>query len=116
MAFKVAGNSRCIIIVVGVIGMNEDDDYEKALEELRKISRRTVRINRLSERGTNIVDHPELMDSIEDTDPIWHELYEYIVGFESYEVEEVNLIEEKAKEVRKWLSDDDEIGGMLSPL
>ena len=83
---------------------NLDDDDSKLF---------SVRINHLSERGTNIVDHPELMDSIEDTDPVWNELYEYIVGFESYDVEEANSIEEKAKEVRKWFSDDAEYDRMI---
>jgi hypothetical protein len=77
----------------------------------------SVRINHLSERGRNIKEHPELMDSIEDTDPVWNELYEYIEGFESSDVGEANSIEEKAKEVRKLFSDDDEFDDrMLSPL
>jgi hypothetical protein len=73
----------------------------------------SVRINHLSERGRNIIDHLELMDSIEDTDSVWNELYEYIMEIESCKVEEGISIEEKAKEVRRWFSNDAEFDRMI---
>jgi len=34
--------------------------------------------NYLSKRAKDIVEHPELLDSIDDSDPIWNELFEYV--------------------------------------
>ena len=61
---------------------------------------RYVRDDKLSERAKNIVEHKELLDSIEDTDSIWHELYEYTVSNKDPEVLEKVPIKEKAEYVR----------------
>jgi hypothetical protein len=68
----------------------------------------------LSSRAWDILDHPDQMDSIEDTDPIWHELYRYIVDIWNWEEENIT-IEEKAKLVRRFRPNP-EIDELLSPL
>jgi hypothetical protein len=95
-------------------GVISDEEYEKTLEEFSRISARTVRINRLSERGINIVDYPELAKSIEDTDPIWNELYEFVNGISYNQITDEISIEEKVEVVRKWLFRDPKIDRLLS--
>jgi len=93
---------------------NNDDEYEKALEEFRRASRRSVRINHLSERANNILKQPELANSIENTDPVWNELFEYVNEISSPLIEKKISIEDKIEIVRDWLFSDPEIEQMLS--
>jgi len=64
-------------------------------------------ISHLSERAENIRLHPELLDSIEETDPIWHELFTYVNRTGMVVYDEDIPIKEKAKIVRDQLSEDD---------
>jgi len=43
-------------------------------KELRDLLSRDSR----SERAKSIMEHPELLDSINNTDPIWNELFKYV--------------------------------------
>ena len=65
-------------------------------------------ISGLSERAENIRLHPELLDSIKDTDPIWNELFDYVINScTPFTVEGEVSIKEKIKIVRCWLPPDD---------
>jgi len=66
----------------------------------------------LSHRACDILDHPDQMDSIKDTDPIWNELYRHIIHIWNWEEEDI-AIEEKAKLVRT-LRPNPEIEKLLS--
>jgi hypothetical protein len=68
----------------------------------------------LSHRACDILDHPDQMDFIEDTDPIWNELYRHIINIHNWDEEDI-AIEEKAKLVRDFRPDP-EIDRLLSPL
>jgi hypothetical protein len=59
--------------------------------------------NPLSDRAKNIRKHPDLMDSIDDSDPIWNELFEYAINIHPLVIEFENeiSIEDKAKVVRR---------------
>ena len=61
-------------------------------------------VSHLSERAENIRLHPELLESIEETDPIWHELFDYVIdSCTPFTIEGEIPINEKIKIVRCWL-------------
>jgi len=102
--------------------MNEDDKYgDEDLddEESMRLDSglgKLIRINRLSEKANSIRVHPELANSIEDTDPVWNELFEYVNEISYLTIEGEIPTEDKIKVVRDWLFSDPEIEQMLSPL
>jgi polyribonucleotide nucleotidyltransferase len=97
--------------------LDDDDDVDEDMDErLDTGLNKMVRINRLSERANNILKQPELANSIEDTDPVWNELFEYVNEISSPLIEKKITIEDKIEIVRNWLFADPEIEQMLSPL
>jgi len=90
--------------------MKDQDDKDlikrcdESLSELQKLSSYIGYNSNLSEHAENIRLHPELLDSIEETDPIWNELFDYVIdSCTPFTIEGEVSIEEKIKIVCCWL-------------
>jgi len=78
------------------------DDLTERQKEFRELLDRDTR----SERAKNIMEHPKLMDSIENADPIWNELFKCVNNTHRLIDEDELTIQQKAQIVHNRLNSD----------
>jgi hypothetical protein len=83
---------------------NGGNSMEKTLSGRQKELEDLLDKDTRSERAKSIMEHPELMDSIVDTDPIWNELFNYINGGPICLDEDKCTVQEKIRFIRRKLT------------